>query len=268
MPSRLSASEYRQVRKTPVDCPIVHDRVESLADYFSVVDAITNSNDTFWFRGHSEVSWKLVPSALRYEPEATRERALKSLAEFKRIAEMKVPRPPIENEQLKWTQIAQHFGLPTRLLDWTQSATIGLFFACLPPDDTHGLLFILNPETLNALGPAGEPRVLTAQEDAKLIGDYLKLGGRSSRRRGSKVIAINPVWNSERLILQRGGFTLHGTRFDLDQEQAPSLVALPILNVAKARLREQLARIGVDRLTIFPELEHACLYLRSRIEGR
>jgi hypothetical protein len=58
-------------------------------------------------------------------------------------------------------------------------------------------------------------------------------------------------------MLQKGVFTLHGSRFDLDKDQAPSLVALPIVREAKGQLLVELERIGVDEMTIFPELEHS-----------
>ncbi len=60
-------------------------------------------------------------------------------------------------------------------------------------------------------------------------------------------------------------FTIHGETFALDQKQAPSLVGIPILGTAKAALRNQLERVGVAEMFIFPEPEHACNYLRHKL---
>jgi hypothetical protein len=104
------------------------------------------------------------------------------------------------------------------------------------------------------------PHIFNAQLDEKIIAKYLQLGARGSLR-GPRTIAINPVWNSERLMLQKGVFTLHGSHFRLDGKQAPSLVSLPILKESKARMLTELGRVGVDEMSIFPELEHSCSFL-------
>lgn len=235
-----------------------------MSDFFAMVDSLT-SMAVYWFRGHADLSWPLVPSALRYRTPQQRSSALQLLQDFRRIAELKIPRPPARAETLEWVQVAQHYGLPTRLLDWTESATVGLYFVCWSQPDADGMLYVLDPAALNSLGPAKVSRVLTAQQDRELIDEYLQLDGRSARRPSRPTLAINPMWNSERLILQRGAFTLHGTPFQLDRGQAPSLVGIPIFREHKRALLRQLGRIGMDTLTLFPELEHACAYLRGRL---
>lgn len=183
------------------------------------------------------------------------------MADFRRIAESKLPRPPGGDEDLKWAQIGQHFGLPTRLLDWTESATTALYFACAE-DTTDGIVFILNPVDLNRLSYPKKPRVLDPQQDRDVIRRYLRMGPNRSTS-GRYPVAVNPIWNSERLILQKGVFTLHGGRFGLDGG-IPSLVAILILREHKTRLHAELERIGVDEMTLFPELEHSCAHLKRK----
>lgn len=122
------------------------------------------------------------------------------------------------------------------------------------------MVFILNPIDLNRMSYPRMPRIFNVRSDERIINEYLKLGGRK-RVGGPNTIAINPVWNSERLVLQKGTFTLHGGRFQLDSRQAPSLVGLPILREWKAQLLLELGQVGVDEMSIFPELEHACSFL-------
>jgi len=158
-----------------------------------------------------------------------------------------------------WAQIAQHYGLPTRLLDWTESATIALFFAC-EEEERDGMVFVLNPVDLNRISYPRKPRILDPNLDREDISKFLRLGA-GRKTRGKNPIAVNPVLNSERLILQKGVFTVHGSRFDLDGEAVASLVALPILKENKSNLRMELERVGVDEMTIFPELEHTCRHM-------
>jgi hypothetical protein len=161
-----------------------------------------------------------------------------------------------------WAQLAQHYGLPTRLLDWTESATVALYFACLKQDH-DGLVLLFNPVDLNRLSYPTLPRILDPQADDEIIRRYLRLGP-GEKPNGRFPIAINPVWNSERLVLQKGVFTLHGTRLTLTGKDVRSLVALPILREHKKQLRSELQRVGVDEMTIFPELEHFCIHLKRR----
>jgi hypothetical protein len=258
----LSAAELRRFAKCPVVCPRVSVRIESLADFLAAISNAVTGNDRFWFRGHHDVAFSLTPSALRYTEFSDRTKALALMADFKRIAAMKLQRPPAPDQELEWALIAQHHGLPTRLLDWTESATTALYFACLQ-DATDGIVFILNPVDLNRLTDQKKPRVLDPQHDSDLIITYLKMTGKD-RPNGRLPVAINPVWNSERLMMQKGVFTLHGNHFSLDNGKVPSLVALPILREAKLQLRSELERIGVDEMTLFPELEHSCIHLKRR----
>ena len=258
----LSSAEHRRFARYPARCPILRRRVENLAAYFSVISSSITGNDQFWFRGHEDAIWELTPTALRYKREDERTRALGLVSEFKRVAEIKLPRPPLPNEELKWVQLARHYGLPTRLLDWTESATIALYFASLN-SSVDGMVFILNPVDLNRMSYPKNPHIFNAHLDEGIIAKYLKLDASGSVR-GPGTIAINPVWNSERLMLQKGVFTLHGSRFRLDSKQAPSLVGLPIVREFKARMLMELGRVGVDEMSIFPELEHSCSFLTKK----
>jgi hypothetical protein len=258
----LSVSELKRFNVCPVDCPKLRQKISSLAHYFAAISSIVSTDDPFWFRGHAEPQCSLTPSALRYSKASDRDKALGLMAEFKRIAEIKLPRPPDMANELLWAQIAQHYGLPTRLLDWTESATTALYFACLKAD-RDGIVFVVNPIDLNRLSYPLKPRVLDPLSDKDLILRYLRSSSRQSRR-GAYPVAINPVTNSERLIMQKGVFTVHGSRFSLDKGRVPSLVAIPILREFKGKLRSELQRVGVDELTLFPELEHCCIHLKRR----
>lgn len=258
----MSAEERVRFAKCPVKCPRLREKIVSLADYLAVISNAIQTDEPFWFRGHNDVTFSLTPSALRYSSFTHRDKALTLMADFKRIAGIKLPRPPAPSEELEWALIAQHHGLPTRLLDWTESATTALYFACLE-QDLNGTVFIINPIALNRMSYPRKPRVLDPQQDSAAILKYLKMGARRSRA-GGYPVAINPVWNSQRLMIQKGVFTLHGGRFDLDTAGVPTLAAIPILRESKQRLRAELERIGVDEMTLFPELEHACMHLRRR----
>lgn len=236
--------------------------VTTVSEYLAVLDSSFQSNGNHrWFRGHSDVSWRLAPSALRYTKSDNRNKALELLTEFRRIADFKMDRPPPFKDGLRWMQLAQHHGLPTRLLDWTSNAAIALYFACLHKN-RDGLVLFMDPTHLNMKVLKGQSRLLDPDEDEMIIRAYLKLKGRRDPRGTKTTIAIQPVINSERIQLQRGAFTLHGNRhFELGKEEAKSLCYIPVLKEHKEKLQGQLADIGVDEMSIFPEHEHLCNHL-------
>jgi hypothetical protein len=176
---------------------------------------------------------------------------------------MNLERPPARDEELKWVQLAQHYGLPTRLLDWTKNAAIALYFACIEKPKEDGAVFVLDPTELNREIQPKEPRILDPNLDNDVIEIYLKLDG-SRNQKGSKTIAINPTWNSTRIMAQQGVFTIAGSKhFALTEEEASSLVCVKIESKFKEALVGELERIGVNEMSIFPELEHMCNYLKS-----
>ena len=144
LPDNLTAAELKGFAKCPVKCPLLRKRIISVADYLAVISDAIRTDEPFWFRGHDDVEYSLTPSALRFSSYSNRVKALGLIADFKRIAGMKLRRAPDPANELEWALIAQHYGLPTRLLDWTESATTALYFACLKPD-RDGLVFIVNP---------------------------------------------------------------------------------------------------------------------------
>lgn len=260
----LSKSQEARLRRRAVKCVLVRERVvQNLADYFNVLSAGLRPAEEYWFRGHASLTWKLKPSALRYPTEARRNDALALIGEFKRIAEIKLPRVPDPTDDLRWVQVAQHYGLPTRLLDWSENPLVGLYFAAaeLPKED--GLVFVVNPVALNRHTNPRLTRVLDGNKDGLVLKPYLTLTGRLTAK-GTGPVALDPVWNNDRIMLQQGTFTLHGSSRDGISPSTPSLVGIPVLEEAKPRLVDELQGVGVNEMTIYPELEHASRQLKRR----
>lgn len=260
-----------------IKCRVVPTTVEALSDFMDVIAAIEKPERT-WYRGHSASDWLLKPKAYRYETPEKCRKANDLLKDFRRFAVTKLDKPPDRTDRIEWLGIAQHYGLPTRLLDWTTNPAIALYFACLSEMETHasngkvekiekdGAVYIFKPADVNwkaseQIGqPArGEAYDTEIAQDREIIDKYVSANGVEG------CIAINPAYNSTRILQQKGTFTLHADNKGITQETAPSLTAVPILAEYKERIRLQLATIGVEEMSIFPELEHICAHLERQV---
>jgi len=104
--------------------------------------AIDSSYD-FCYRGIKNLSYKLMPRAVNsdlcYTPYDLYD---KPLEEFQREANGYL-RNICSNDTLLWMQYAQHYGVPTRLLDFSANPLVALYFAC--QDNSYdGVLWIIN----------------------------------------------------------------------------------------------------------------------------
>jgi len=258
-----TSKRARNRSKGEPECPMAAPEVPRIGVYFEILSSRLK-DDAFWFRGHADIEWELIPSALRYPEKGKRDMALRLVSEFKRFAEMKLQRPPRVEEELRWIQLARHYGLPTRLLDWTRNAAVALYFACCDAPDKDGVVFGLDPVELNRRVEPKKPRVFDPNLDAKVIERYLCLDGKQTRP-GLRTVAIDPTWNSERIVVQQGVFTIAGSEsFTLTSKEASSLVYVRIKQKHKVRLLRELERVGANEMALFPELEHTCSYLTKK----
>jgi FRG domain len=261
---KKATSRRSTTEQTGPGCRIYPKPIINLGEFFNICSGVLREDTEFWFRGHPDITWTLTPSALRYDTVLKRQKALDLLADFRRYVRIKLPNVPTGDDVLEWVQLARHYGLPTRLLDWTANAAVALYFSCQPSGretDADGGVLILNQVDLNRNTDPRNPRIFDAHTDADRITEFLRLRA-GKNPKGPKTIAINPVWNSERIVLQQGAFTLHGSReFTLTSRQVPSLICLRVPAETKQKLLGQLDRAGINEMSIFPEPEHMCRYL-------
>src|SRR5688572_28375698 len=104
---------------------------ESISTWQDFVD-IAHDHQFWMFRGHQSADWHLSSAIQRYSIGVSpRYAETRVLIEFQRRAHqyVSVADLPEEHDTIHWLALMQHHGAPTRLLDWTRSPFVALFFA-------------------------------------------------------------------------------------------------------------------------------------------
>lgn len=113
------------------------DKITTYAEFASALDG---RGDSFAFRGQANSDFVLIPSGLRVQHIKTADSQM-----FRFVDEM---RSLFDFDELTCIEIAQHFNLPTRMLDFSYSFDVALFFACHDARgryyDCDGKVFIFN----------------------------------------------------------------------------------------------------------------------------
>lgn len=124
---------------------------DAWSDFMYFIDKNSTSNRLF--RGVSSTSYDLTPKIRRQNADGRRTYQDKHekvvFDNFKRRAFPHIDRG-IQND---WDllAIAQHYGLPTRLLDWTTNALIAAWFACYGETNGDGLVYVVRIEDRHIL---------------------------------------------------------------------------------------------------------------------
>jgi hypothetical protein len=269
---------------------IIERQAGSLAELFNSVREIRNSwnperdqPEEIWFRGQARRRYKLAPGLYRdhvadlgYD-EPTIVRA------FENLGVSYVAQRPAN--AWEWYFLAQHYRLPTRLLDWTESLLTALYFALdefwrtadkratvvFPDEDSTPVfdeesptIWIVDAGSVNLFAHGKDVLWATHRKEIecylpRLSADPIPDGCFVPRR----PIAVIPPRQNPRIIAQQGMFTIHGT------EQAPldgfasdndpdSTIHLGCVHLDRSRLNwflDDLVLAGVTRSTLFPELD-------------
>lgn len=233
----------------------------------AIAESWRGSAARLWYRGHAEADWPLIPGIYREAEQLRRKEDALRRDFMVRGAVYLEGSAQAPRSHWDWYFIMQHYGLPTRLLDWSESALVALYFALRDRKDVDkpAAVWVLDPWHLNeqfwADPTTGRKarRVLDPEKDAN---DYLP-----ERPYGDAAglpappVAIRARHTSRRIAAQRGAFTLHGADgVPLDEyEQLRSrLLKIELPASSLAKIKRQLASAGVTEAVVFPELPGIC----------
>jgi hypothetical protein len=235
-----------------------------------------------WYRGHSKRTYSLAPGVYRSqftslakacwnrgddeERRLTLERDM--LGEFRTTGATFFNADRI----ISLYFIAQHNGMPTRLLAWTSNPVAGLFFAVETEDENDGDVFVMEPTKLIPL-PTRKPD----KSKPNLVWPHIhsmrhpfvtdRIGitfwhePKNKWEPETLIIPVRPDNTAGRIGQQSSCFTLHMHKSE--SRNNPTLAQIKIPAEHKSKLRAELHSLNINRFTIFNDLDHLSAQIKQ-----
>jgi FRG domain len=215
---------------------VTDERITSLEDFLQIVQRY---HEHGWiYRGVGDSSFALLPKIGRIEfrPQYSVETERLLLRTFKQRAIRFAS--PLPSTDLEWLALGQHHGLPTRLLDWTYSPLVALYFAVRELPHVDAAVYCRHmPRGRNKFDP------FSLTEAQKYYPPHI----------------------SARMPVQNALFTVEPdpTVEPIISKGVKILVPQPL----KQELRERLSLLGVHDESMFPDLDGSCAHLTWRLKN-
>jgi len=241
-----------------MNAKIAQIEINGIPKYLEEIKKLSVAKPKLWFRGLRRITNALEPSIYRLPFDPSYEKQF--LTKFKTRAIPFLESNPSDN-YWEWLFLMQHHGVPTRLLDWSESALQALSLAIIFREDKHvGLdaaVWCLDPIKLNdyvKITPEEKlpiPNIIDNQPASQLY---------SSEYDIEYPIAITGPFNNARIAAQKGMFTLFPLKkVQSLEEKEKADEFLTLFKIKKEdveSIKEQLFLLGVTEASIFPDLDH------------
>ena len=205
--------------------------IESFSDLHEAV--VRHDTNITVYRGLRNIDYELIPKLGRYEtlrlanPQKG-DRMERTI--FRLFRQAAVPYlTNIPRSEWDWLAIAQHHGLPTRLMDWTRNPLVAAFFAVEKEHRGDSVIYIYRERHYIDITKHRHPL------DHPTVGRFI------------------PDHVTKRITAQAGLFTIHPDwRKPFDE---PTLERLVIKHDFRHPLKKILFRYGRHRASLFPDLD-------------
>lgn len=205
-------------------------------------------------------------------------------AEFLRNSMMFLNQNRIENNSWNNYFLMQHYGLRTRLLDWTESALVAIYFAVKDDNNKDDFkIWVLDPHKLNQTTYSNYTSINSTMiyfpqsskkedlyEDGKLVIDefcrkYLEMDFESNKK--AFPLAIYPYLFDERMKAQKSCFTIFGNEINgllNNSNKDKFLRSIVIDGCKKNEIKKELRWLGISEESIYPGLNSNCKSIQEK----
>lgn len=252
--------------------------VSSLSEYLEAVSETLTQSKVLWYRGHSKQSHALIPSLYRNVGSKTEEQLRRMEEQLnRRFRDRAMPHSFQSRDDSSdvsalhswWRMFTmQHYGTPTRMLDWSENALIALCFAVFgasadKDSSEDAVVWILDPEKWNGIGNNNHAGALSVDEHGAR--PYAPLPSSDQHVPSVWPLAIFGMHNSPRIVTQQGTFVIfapgkvesmemHATSPSHLLSGPLALKSIQISRVSIDAMAGALRRLGYGHSTLYPDL--------------
>jgi hypothetical protein len=268
--------------------------VSSFCEFWEAVKDINPDRDeTLFFRGHPDKKFEFVPTAFREKEKDAEQR-------FYREIMVEYPEKFMRREHLSNLVAMQHYGIPTRLLDFSRNPLIALYFACETHPDTDGQVLCFKKKKLEILHHNSDKALMLAclpqfsdeqkgeikrfcQEHSDVITDKTIGDNRTMQRFLHEIRSELPAFETEivgkdllksyfvatfkdndRMKAQNGAFIICGLDKDNLQKIGEEAIRINIDHNSKKEILKDLKLMGFNSSTVYPDFERRAFMLREK----
>lgn len=270
----------------------VAETIAAVRELMAVWNPTGSAPQEVWFRGQGRRRYKLVPGLYRAASLTYKYNEFALMSAFRNYSTPYVTSRP--ESAWEWYFLAQHYRVPTRLLDWTENLLVAMYFALaeeMEKLDQASLRAARAATPVGSVFDAESPTVWLLDAGSlnywstTIDGVYAPPNARIDKYQwqefaadpasASKPIAVFAAHQNPRIRAQQGTFTLHGTLQDPLDEIATNLdpagaIHIGCIELDRTRLASlwyELGLIGVSRLSVFPELDSVAEHVKFNFQN-
>ena len=228
---------------------------------------LDRSRSPFVYRGMTNASFRMVTSLRRNcrSLQRTLEPAiLKNFAKYAVIED-----PSVANSVWRQMILGQHHGLPTRLLDWTQSALVALHFAVSEEDLAHMedhdcMVWRVDIQELHSLLPEAYQQVMRSNQaevfSVDMLGSVTQSLAQYDRDLGDRgMVVLEPPSINARIVNQYSFFSVIPMGMenveDFLNRYTENTVKYVIDRSLRWRVRDMLDQLNMSERIVYPGLD-------------